>query len=152
MAKVTVILKDSDPGFVKIIKRIQGPGKSAIGYFKDQGNSGKGILLVKQAADNELGTLKIPSRPFLRRPFDQNKKILFNRIKKEAMLVIAGRKTKKQVLEEISKDFIKLAQKGIDVGPWLDNALSTQARKGFNKPLIETGEMASKMTFRLRKK
>lgn len=151
-SKVIFNMTDTDPGFVKAIARIQGPGVSAIGYFEEQGSNAKGTPLVKQAAALELGTEIIPPRPFLRRPFDQKKKELLQRFKREAIEVIAGKKTKKQVLDEISKEFIKDAQKGILAGPWIPNAPSTIAKKGFDQPLIESGEMKDKMAYKLRKK
>ena len=93
---------------------------------------------------NELGTVRSPSRPFLRMSVDENKDKITN-FKQFAMLKI----TTEQLLGLVGNFQVGLVQRKIRDGKYVPNAPSTIARKGSDKPLIDTGRMRQSVHFQI---
>ena len=97
---------------------------------------------------NEFGTATIPARAFVRTTIDSQ------RPKYERMLIDVLRRAQAQNLDlatamqpianEVRNDVIKAIQ------TWSDpaNAESTVAKKGFNAPLVDTGQMQRALNIR----
>lgn len=86
-------------------------------------------------------TIDIPARPFMRFAYNQ---FVNNQQKlQDAMIqrVISGQLTPVQAMNQIGMELENQIVKSIKSGHWAPNAASTVSKKGFNKPLIETGHM-----------
>ena len=140
------IVRDSDPGFKKLIKNLKGPNRVDIGVFSEQGED-----LVIYAASNEFGTENIPERSAIRAGIDEKKKQIGRLTSKLAEKVIVGKISKKEALEIIGQTAQGIVQGKMVRGPFTPNKPTTVARKGSSKPLIDTGRYRSSITFRVRK-
>ena len=67
--KSRVKVRDSDPGFKKLIKRLTGPDRVDIGVFADQGSD-----LVIKAASNEFGTSTIKIKRYTQTVWRYNRR------------------------------------------------------------------------------
>ena len=132
-----------------------------IGLFAEQDSH-----LIMYASANEFGvpssagsglkagwnhTITIPERSFLRSSFDENKGTIKETIKSNQIKVLLGQVTKNMFLKRLGEYMKSMVQKKIIDGPFKDNAESTVARKGSNRPLIDTGRMRQSVTYRLMK-
>lgn len=101
------------------------------------------------ALANEFGTANIPERSFIRSTFDRETPQLMRMI--DAGILNA--QTKLVPLSDalipaanhLRNEIIKTIQSGVDPA----NAPSTADRKGFNAPLVETGQMQRALTWRV---
>lgn len=122
----------------------------AVGFQRGQ-DSENGVDLVDIALFNELGTVHIPSRPFLRDSLNQHKEQI-NQFMQSSAKGIATGKSAEEVLKRIGTFQKKLIQKEIVNGSFLPNAEATIKRKGSDKPLIDTGHMRRSVNFVIREK
>ncbi len=121
-----------------------------VGFFKDAIYD-DGTSIASVAIQNEYGVpaQNIPARPFMRDTVNSNK----NKWAK-----IFGALIKQQKADiNITQIFHKLGmlavgdiQKQIKSGSYVDNAPSTIAKKGFNKPLIDTGVMLKSVNYEVK--
>lgn len=146
------MVKDIDHGWKAIIRNLKElDGKEVnAGILKDAGRSKKGVPVVEYAVYNEFGTRHIPSRPFVRIASDENQKawgdtaadgvgqLIDRRIRVKKCCDMVGKRMKSDIKKVIG-DKSKLAP----------NAPATIARKGHDKPLIDTGLMQRKVNYRV---
>jgi len=86
-------------------------------------------------------TIVIPARPFMRYAWSNFNKDRTTIQVKIAKKLIRGEITPDQALGQIGLALEGYIAKSIRGGPWAPNAASTVAKKGFDKPLIDTGHM-----------
>lgn len=153
---MSVKIKDVDRGYNALVKRVFGKEKHsvAVGIFAKEGAQtyDDGLTVLQVAIWNEFGTDKIPERSFIRAYFDENQerlKKIFARLM--SYYVIQGRGTKEQVLELLGQQIVGEIRKRISRGIPPPNAPSTIAKKGSSKPLIDTGQLRSSITYRVSK-
>ena len=139
------IVRDSDPGFKKLIKNLKGPDRVDIGVFSEQGED-----LVIYAASNEFGTSTIPERSYLRAGIDEKKRQIGRLTSKLAEKVIVGKIRKKEALAIIGQTAQGIVQGKMVRGPFTPNKSATVMRKGSSKPLIDTGRLRGSITFKVR--
>ncbi|SEQ64440.1 hypothetical protein SAMN05216522_10511 [Rosenbergiella nectarea] len=109
-----------------------------------------GVQVAEYAAMNEFGTLDIPERPFVREYFDTSVERI-NQFAKNGMTQVAmGNATFSQFLNSLGLDMVDGLKKSITNGNWAPNDPYTVARKGSNKPLIDTGVMLNSITYAIR--
>lgn len=117
-----------------------------------QGESSEdGVDLVDIAMFNELGTVHIPSRPFLRDSVDANAaqiNAFLQSMKKE---IIKGGSAEK-VLKKIGVFQKGLVQEEITKGNFVPNSEATRKRKGSDTPLIDTGRMKQSVNYVIKEK
>lgn len=142
------VTKDpSRPGLEASILRVEqlNGARMEVGILSSEVSAGdsSGRELVRIAAALELGTDSIPSRPYLRVALARHHRkwirlmrpavrratrgggiLAVLRVYRLAGVVIAG-DTKQTIL----------------AGPWAPNAPETVARKGSDKPLVDTGQL-----------
>ena len=94
--------------------------------------SDNGVDLVDIAMFNELGTVHIPSRPFLRDSVDAH--------------------SSEDALKKIGVFQKGLIQKEIVNGDFVPNSPETIKRKGSDKPLIDTGRMRQSINYVIQEK
>ena len=102
---------------------------------------GKKVDLLDVAMFNELGTSRTPSRPFMRDSVDDNEENITKFCQAQLKGIVNGSKDAESVLKAIGAMQVGLVQKTIKDGSFTPNAPSTIARKGSDKPLIDTGLM-----------
>lgn len=86
-------------------------------------------------------TIIIHARPFMQKAyanFVSNRKKLENGLAKK---LIEGKITPEQALEQIGMAMEGCIVESIRDGEWIPNAASTIAKKGFDKPLIDSAHM-----------
>lgn len=147
-------MKDVDKGYRKLVKMIaeSGQGEISVGIQAAEGdeeaknNPGKTILDI--ATYNEFG-LGVPERSFIRAWFDshaaQNNRAIAAILKQ----VYKGKISLEQGLERLGLFFVGSMQKRISDGIEPPNAASTIKRKGSSKPLIDTGQLRSSITYQI---
>lgn len=151
------------------LKRLKKMGKNPLveaGWFESaRYQSGKGVpkeqvgmsvALVARinefGATIDRGTFKIviPPRPFMRGAYAQILQKRDAMDKKIAKQFIRGQITPEQMFKQVGLFMEGEIVDSIKNGGWEGNAASTIKRKGFDKPLIHTGQMwqavASKVT------
>jgi len=146
------MVTDRDLGFKAIVRELKNLDGKEInaGILKDAGKSEEGVSLVNIAIWNEYGTKHIPSRPFVRIASDENRKqwgdTVADGVGKVIDRQIKWRKCCDMVGVRMKDDIKKVIGDKSKLAP---NAPSTIARKGHDKPLIDTGLMKSKVNYRV---
>jgi len=103
--------------------------------------------LVDIAAWNELGTVNMPSRPFMRQSVDNNKSSIISMCKAQLKAVAHGKSTAQETFQKIGVMQKGLVQKTIRDGEFEENAPGTIRQKGSDTPLIDTGHMRQSVDF-----
>ena len=130
----------------KFFKEIEKLKKMQVRVGYQQGEAfhedeGKKVDILDIAMFNELGTSRVPSRPFMRQSVDSNEGAISGFCKSRIKSLADGSKDAEQILKEIGVMQVGLVQKTIKDGDFVPNAPSTIERKGSDKPLIDTGQM-----------
>ncbi len=143
MASSRVI--DRDRGWKRIIKALGDDDFEVdVGFF-DERNATVGFF-------NEFGTREVPERPFMRTAFDRNLPQMTALFKKLLGNVADGKTSKRAAGLVLGKKMKKLITDSISSWSTPPNASSTIERKGFNRPLVDTGQMLKSVTFKLKKR
>jgi hypothetical protein len=128
-----------------------------VGVFSDRKHSGKrgGISMGELALVHEFGSLaaNIPERSFLRRTFRRKEREIAAAAAKAARKVVSGKGTFNQALAEIGKFAAAEVKKTIKRGPYIPPPLKPETirRKGSTRPLVDTGQLADAVTFKVRR-
>ena len=137
---------------VTVVKKINPAGEAAIkALAKLKGRHVKvgwpgGGEVAEYAMYNELGTSRIPARPFLKSSFDENKGEIENFIGAGLTRVGEGG-SEETVLSAVGMLCQQLAQDKIDATNSPPNAPGTIRQKGSSHPLIDNGTMKNTLTF-----
>lgn len=142
--KSRIRIRDSDPGFKKLKKRLSGPDRVDIGVFAKQGSD-----LVIYAAANEFGTSRIPERSHLRAGIDEGKEKINSFIASSFSRMFAGKSTKRIEIGRLGLLGTSLVVGKINKGPFVKNKPSTIRAKKSSKPLINTGRLRASYTHRI---
>lgn len=117
-----------------------------VGFQRGKGVYKDGTDVADVAMYNEFGTSKIPARPFMEQSFKRHEveyveecENIFNAMIKGQNTAPLIRKFGQKVKQDIADE--------IERGEFVPNAPSTVARKGFNKPLYETGLMKKSISY-----
>lgn len=143
---------------IKALKEAKGK-KVEAGWFESDRYGGTkksatGVPVAKIARINEFGatitrgktTFEIPARPFMRGAwlsFSTDRKKIQAKIAKQ---IIDKKITGDQALGQIGNILEGYIVKSIRDGGWQNNAESTIKKKGFDKPLIDTGHLWKTVT------
>lgn len=142
-----------DNGLDRRLKELKGiGGKVAIGVLgSTAGKSHGATTLYDVAAANEFGTSSIPERSFLRDTIDANRAKVVAFCAKQGAEVVRGKISNATALERIGAFVQGLIQARIAAGIAPANKQSTIDAKGSSKPLIDSGQLRSSITFEVRK-
>lgn len=149
-AKVTDKVTADGRRFQKMLKEMA-EMEVRVGFQKDKATEDNGTDVCDIAAWNELGTVNMPSRPFLRKSVDENESKINNFLQSKKKDLVRGVSAEK-VLKEIGIFQKDLIQEKITEGDFAPNAESTIKKKGSSKPLIDTGRMRQSVNFVIQKK
>lgn len=134
-------------GTAKIVATLEGlQGKAAkVGWFETS-RYPEGTPVAYVATIQEFGTSRIPARPFMRPAVADHGQEWLDLLAEGAKASMNGGPSPVQVLEMVALQAAgNVAEKIVAV---TSPALSpvTVARKGFDKPLVDTGQMLQSVT------
>jgi hypothetical protein len=145
---------DRDTGYRELMNLVfnlaREKPKIAVGVFESEGglSAGKGTTVVDIAIWNEFGTADIPARSFLRGWFDENEETAKTALMRFLQGYLEKKyQTKEQALDAFGAWLQGQIQARIAKGIPPPNAPSTIAKKGSSKPLIDSGQLRSSITF-----
>lgn len=136
--------------FEKMLKELAAL-ETRVGFQAGEATDDKGVDICDIAAWNEVGTIHIPSRPFLRDSVDNNVDKINAMLKAKKQDLLSGASAE-QVLKEIGLFQKDLIQETILEGSFEPNADLTIKRKGSDKPLVDTGRMLQSVNYVIKKK
>jgi hypothetical protein len=121
---------------------------------KDVPEKQVGMSVAKVAQINEFGaTIKkggkvivIPARPFMRAASKDFETKHVPIVKSLSKKIFDGKLKPPQALAQLGMFMEGVIVESIKKGDWVKNAPATEKAKGFNKPLIHTGQMWQSVT------
>lgn len=122
-----------------------------VGFQRGEVTEEDGTDICDVAAWNELGTINMPSRPFLRKSVDENETKIDNFLQSKQSDFVRG-VSAEQILKEIGIFQKDLIQEKITEGSFVPNVESTIRKKGSSRPLIDSGRMRQSVNYVVRKK
>ena len=122
-----------------------------VGFQQGKATEEDGTDVCDIAAWNELGTVNMPSRPFLRMSVDDNSDKINSFMSAQKRSIIKGEPVDR-ILKKIGIFQKDLIQEKITEGSFAPNAPSTIKAKGSSKPLIDTGRMRKSVNFEIKQK
>ena len=132
---LTFKIKIDDKEIFKALKKQK--ATLEVGFWDDTYSDGKSVANV--AAFNEYGGGHTPPRPFMRNCVKRNRRKWRNIVQDRLPVNLDIKKTFQTLGEDMVED-LRMEIYRTNTPP---NAPSTVERKGFNKPLIDTGKMVS---------
>lgn len=145
-------IKDTDKGYRDLTRRVFGMQSEQVirvGIFADDGSKQyeDGQTVADIANVHEFGLGHVPQRSFIRAYFDGNEVKLKENVVKLLESVVAGKRTKEQVLEILGARIVGEIQQRISKGISPPLKKQTIDRKGSSKPLIDTGQLRASITY-----
>lgn len=132
---LTFKIKIDDKDIFKALKKQK--ATLEVGFWDDTYSDGESVASV--AAFNEYGGGNTPPRPFMNNCFKRNKRKWVKNVRDRLPVTLDAKKTFQTLGEDMIED-LRMEIYRTNTPP---NAPSTVKRKGFNKPLIDTGKMVS---------
>lgn len=145
-----------DNGANELLKRLRDgaahPRTVKVGVLSDQpkeehGGSTGAMSLIEVAAVHEFGTDTVPQRSFIRATVDEHRAEIDALEKHLAAQVLAGEITEEKALNLLGAKVAAWMQARIAQGIPPELKPETIARKGSSKPLVDTGQLRSSVTF-----
>lgn len=130
--------------------------KVGVGFNENSGSypaeeGDESITLADVAAWNEFGTERSPSRPFMRQTVKDYQSQITKHANKAVKAAIHGGGAE-EALNSIGSFTKGKMQQEIRNGEWEPNSPYTIARKGSDKPLIDTGRMRQSIVYVIKEK
>jgi len=150
MTVVKIETKDNFNKLHNIIRKSK-KGSIEVGFFADSPRYDSGVSVSNVAYWNEYGTKNIPERPFLRTSAQKNNEKYLGLVRSFLTAIFKGRATGKRAISTIA---LKVKNDIVDtIIRWTFpiNAKSTEDKKGFNDPLVDTELMLESVDWRLSK-
>lgn len=148
--KVTDKITADGKKLQKILKELADK-EVRVGFQQGKTTEEDGTDVCDIAAWNELGTVNMPSRPFLRMSVDDNSDKINSFMSAQKRSIINGEPADR-ILKKIGIFQKDLIQEKITEGSFEPNAPSTIKAKGSSKPLIDTGRMRQSVNFEIKQK
>lgn len=149
-ARVRITLTGEGRRFEQTLRELQDQ-EVRIGFQHGEAAGEDGTDVCDIAMWNELGTERIPSRPFLRKSVDENQAEISEFLQAQKEGILRG-DSARQILNRIGIFQKDLIQEKITEGSYAPNAAATIRRKGSDKPLIDTGRMRQSVNYVIRRK
>ncbi len=100
----------------------------------------------------EKGNIVIPERSFLRSTFDEKNREWFKFMKKQLEHVLSGRINARVLCERLGTKMVADVQEKLTDINSPPNAPATIAKKGSSNPLIDTGGLRQRITYKVVKR
>lgn len=130
--------------------------KLRVGVFGEDDSGGKASYVMIASVhefgaiiDNGKGIITIPERSFIRSTFDEKQGEWMNFLKQQIKLVCDFRVAPRDALERLGAKMVGDIQKKIRNLQSPPNAPSTIAAKGSSNPLIDTGGLRQRITYKV---
>lgn len=137
-----------DQGLDKILADVRKLGKvelvtGVVGEAAEEMHAGTDITVGELATIQELGTRDghIPARPFVGGTAKQQRNNLIAWMRQAAVAVISGKQSPDRALDQVGVHLENAIKDAISNDQFVANAPSTISHKGFDYPLLESGEM-----------
>ena len=156
------IVKDVDKGWKRVTRKIFALDRKTVsaGIHTDAGNEKNGESIAQVAFWNEFGTTRekdgakvqhIPARPFVRLTFEEHNKEWHDEADTQLTAMVNGGKTANGALNAVGRRMAKDIKSIIgDTSKLRHNAPATIRKKGFDKPLYETGKLKAAIDFKVK--
>lgn len=138
--RVTNRINNLNGSFIKIGLPSEGVVKNGFQQGSGREESTDMISLAEIALINEFGDGNIPSRPAIRKTFDDNKELIIDYVKRQYALYVEEAINIGTMLNKVGSFYSNLMKKEfleLRVPP---NAPMTIQAKGFDDPLIDSGQ------------
>ena len=133
---------------IKLPKSIDGPRQVKVGFPAGKVDGG----VINRAIWNHYGTSRgIPARPFLTNAIRNNRSSYLAAMKTSGVKILRGETDLESVLTKLGIKAQGDIQAEITNLRDPPNAASTIRAKGSDNPLIDTGEMRSKVTWQVKR-
>lgn len=136
--------RQSQLEFAAMRKSIGRPSLIKVGLLANLGehpNSNEWRSIIDVGAINEFGLGDAPERPFLRTTIAENREKYLSLQKRLLKLILNGKLSAERASGILGAQVEADVKATIDAWDSPANSPETEARKGFNNPLIETGIM-----------
>lgn len=140
-------VRRSGPGARRLIvalKDIDGL-EARTGWF-ETAKDAQGVPVATKAAAHEFGTARIPARPFMRPTVAAKERPWLDQLAQGSKAILRGEATAEGVLEGVALRAAGDIAKAITATNSPPLSPKTVKRKGFDKPLVETGQMLQSVT------
>ena len=144
MANMFTDLTSEGKRYFRELKKLENM-EVAVG-FQDGSSYENGATVMEVAAYNEFGSSDTPARPFMKQSFESHGDEL-QAACDEVNRTLANGGNTQQALEKLGVMAKGLIQEEIASGNFAPNAASTIAKKGSDKPLIDTGNMRQSVNY-----
>jgi hypothetical protein len=144
--KLTLALKS-------IEQKITNGGVLRVGFLEGAryptGKKGDGLNIAQVAFWNEFGTVRIPARPFFRTTIAKQSKTWGDKLGLAVKATNYDGQKALGLLGQSMRDDVESA-----IAQWTTpgNAPSTISRKGFDKPLVDSGDMQRAVDYEVKPK
>lgn len=144
MIKTTLNMKGLD----NLAKRMKTLARASVktGFFEDA-KYDDGLSVATVAAWNEHGTRFHPERPFMQDTLTEQRAKIVHFLKLVAKSSIKGDGASTRIMKQLGA-FVSGKMKIMIENYPGSNSVATIERKGFNRPLFDTGKMAASVTFK----
>lgn len=106
--------------------------------------------VAEYAEFNELGTSKIPARPWMSTAAAKNEPKYQQIAERQGKRIVDGQTTVAAAASSIGIEARNDLIQSIQDGDWAPNAPATVKAKGSSRPLVDTGAMQRAITFRVK--
>jgi phage gpG-like protein len=150
---VTSKITDTDRGLNAVAARLVGKHRVRVGILADAPKAsdqpGAHASLLEVAAIHEFGAPQagIPQRSFVRATVDNKRSEIEAAQATLAKQIVEGKIDGETAMERLGAKVEGLMKGAISAGIAPPNAPSTIARKGSSKPLVDTGQLKSAITY-----
>ena len=157
---MSAILSDRDHGLQALVERVGSLSSAAVrvGVLQDKGGEAKrsqgasevkGLTILEVATVHEFGAPErgIPQRSFLRGTVDEQEAEIRADQHRLAVAYLSGKIQLGKALNQLGARIAGRIQQRIARGIDPPNAARTIARKGSSKPLVDTGQLRSSITW-----
>lgn len=140
-------VRRAGPGAARLVAALKGLDglQARTGWF-ETAKDASGVPVATKAAAHEFGTARIPARPFMRPTVAEKKRPWLDQLAQGSKAVLRGEAQPAQVLEAVALRAAGDVAKKIKTVNTPPLSPKTVKRKGFDKPLVDTGQMIQSVT------
>ncbi|MBD8026427.1 hypothetical protein H9636_07115 [Ureibacillus sp. Re31] len=156
MARITVRFRDNNqiPELRRVLNELDRYSLE-VGVFAENDTSNPSYVMIANVHEfgvtiqRERGSIVIPERSFIRTTFDEKNAEWVRFIRSQLRLVVTFRIDARTLWERLGAKIVADIQEKITDLDAPPNAPSTIAKKGSSNPLIDTGGLRSRITYRV---